>query len=122
MTEIKMVICPAGGKLTRVAEAAAHLLEQEGFGKKVTVEDFSKGFHSACRTLLVESGYEKSCSAIFAGKKIKANHHLVLKNLGLEEDAEATEENVELIKDGIIAECVVLDSQAPKFNCPCGFS
>ena len=117
--KVAMVLYPTATKLARLAEVAAKQLEEEGFGKITTVEDIVNSKQDPVRILLVESGYEESCLEIMEVQQIRVDHHLVLKDLGLDEDAEFNGESVELIKDGMVAECVVIDSQTPKFNCPC---
>ncbi len=118
-SKVTMILCPAAEKLARLAEAAAEQLEEEGFGKITTVDGNSNEKRDSSRILLVESGYEDSYLEIMKAKQIKIDHHLVLKDLGLDEDAEFSAESVELVKDGMVAECAVIDSQTPKFNCPC---
>ncbi len=117
--EIVILFCPAAKKLADLVQVAAEQLEKIGFGKILSMEHLVDGYSESSRVLLVESGYEDSFRDVLLQKQIRLDHHLILKDLGLEEDAEPDDANVELVKDGIIAECVVIDSQTPKFNCPC---
>ena len=117
---IAILIYPLAGNLKSLANDATSQLERDGFGKVVDIESAARNLHDSCRIILIEDRYHKSCHNLLATKQICFDHHLILTDLGLEEDAELIEENIELIKDGIEAECVVKDSYPPQFNCPCG--
>lgn len=121
-SKVVMILCPIAGKLEQLAEVAAEQLEKEGFGKITTVSAIVNERLESSRILLVESGYGDSHLEVMKVKLIRVDHHLVLKDLGLDEDTEFSAESVELVRDGMVAECVVIGSQSPKFNCPCGFS
>ncbi len=117
-SEIVLLFCPEAKKLAGLAHIAAEQLEQEGFGKILSMNKLRYEYMDSCRVILIESGYEESCRDLLL-EQVKIDHHLVLSDLGLDEDAGLDPENIELVKDGIVAECVIIASQTPKFNCPC---
>lgn len=118
-TRILILTCPATNILATLINKAAKQLEELGFGRVVLFENLVKEYSPSDRIFLVESGYEESCRDFLKEQGRQLDHHLFLKDLGLEEEAETNTENIELVKDGMVAECAVTNSPHPKFNCPC---
>jgi uncharacterized metal-binding protein len=94
-------------------------LAGEDFGSVVHINDV--GSERRCGSLLVIDGnHEKHNLAKLRSLNIEPDFHLVVTDLGLETvDDEFSDDDLQLLLDGVKAECTVTQGPTPKFNCPC---
>lgn len=119
-SELAVVIAPFPGKLQLLASTAAAQLAKEGFCKLLDVNTVGHHHSTSYDLLLIEDGYTADLyQELFTKHELTVAHHLVLRDLGLDETAEIDEDNIDLVKDAIEAESIVIDSYTPQFNCPC---
>lgn len=119
-SELAVAIAPSTGNLQILARTAATELVEDGFCKIVEIDQSGTHRFDSYDILLIEDGYTSTpYNDLFTQQQGHIAHHLILKDIGLEEDAEIDEENIGLVKDAIEAESVVVDSYTPQFNCPC---
>ncbi len=119
-SELAVAIAPFTGNLHILARTAATELAKDGFCKIVEIDQSDSHHFNSYDILLIEDGYTYPLyKDLFTKQQGHIAHHLVLKEIGLEEDADIDEENIGLVKDAIEAESVVVDSYTPQFNCPC---
>lgn len=117
---LTITIAPFSGNLRILAKAAAGELVHDGVCTVTDIDTLDCHHSGSCDILLIEDGYTAPTSKEpFAEQELTITHHLVLKDLGLDEDAEISEDNINLVKDGIVAESIIVDSYPPQFNCPC---
>ena len=67
--------------------------------------------------ILVVDGADNRGYSFLLQHGITPDHHLLAADLGIEEDD--GEEVLQLLKDGMEAECALVDNQVPAFPCPC---
>ena len=119
-SELCVAIAPFTGNLHVLARMAAKELEKGGFCKMIEIDQPGAHRYDSYDILLIEDGYTSTLyKDLPKEQQGYIAHHLILKDIGLEEDAEIDEDNIGLVKDAIEAESVVVDSYTPKFNCPC---
>jgi uncharacterized metal-binding protein len=101
-----------------ISEAVTRLA-QEGLGSKVRFSDIISGRGN--RSLLVIDGnHEQHNLEKLRSLNIEPDFHLVVTDLGVETvDDEFSDDDLQLLMDGIKAECTVTQGPTPKFNCPC---
>ncbi len=107
-------------RLGRLCLQAAGELEQEGFGRVVRITELAADKKWKRRTgterILVVDGTDHRGYSFLVQNGITPDHHLVAADLGIEEDD--GEEVLQLLKDGMEAECALVD-QVPSFPCSC---
>ncbi|THB76315.1 MAG: hypothetical protein D6B25_10030 [Desulfobulbaceae bacterium] len=108
------------GTLNRsLIEAGVALLTQEEFGKTVSYEQLK--LNPALEPLLViDGGPEKSGLQKIQNLGCSSKFHLLVTDLGISvSDENYTEGDLQLLIDGIKAECTETDGPTPAFHCPC---
>lgn len=101
-----------------ISEAIARLTE-EGLGSIVHLNDVSSGRGNES-LLVIDGNHEKHNWEKLRSLNIEPDFHLVVTDLGIETvDDEFSDDDLQLLLDGIKAECTVTQGPTPKFNCPC---
>ena len=101
-----------------ISEAVTRLTE-EGLGSRVHFNDVSSGIGNGS-LLVIDGNHEKHNWEKVRSLNIEPDFHLVVTDLGLETvDDEFSDDEIQLLLDGIKAECTVTQGPTPKFNYPC---
>ncbi|MCP4342738.1 MAG: hypothetical protein GY799_28610 [Desulfobulbaceae bacterium] len=101
-----------------ISEAVTRLTE-EGMGSRIHFNDVSSGIGNGS-LLVIDGNHEKHNWEKLRSLNIEPDFHLVVTDLGLETvDDEFSDDDIQLLLDGIKAECTVTQGPTPKFNCPC---
>ena len=101
-----------------ISEAVARLTE-EGFGLRIHFDEISsKGENGPL--LVIDGNHEQHNWKKLRALNIEPDFYLVVTDLGLETVDDAFgDDDLQLLLDGIKAECTVTQGPTPKFNCPC---
>ena len=101
-----------------ISEAVTRLTE-EGLGSRVHFNDVSSGIGNGS-LFVIDGNHEKNNWEKLRSLNIVPDFHLVVTDLGLETvDDEFSDDDLQLLLDGIKAECTITQGPTPKFNCPC---
>lgn len=101
-----------------ISEAVTRLTE-EGLGSIVHFNDVSSGRENES-LLVIDGDHKKHNWAKLRSLNIEPDFYLVVTDLGIETvDDEFSDDDLQLLLDGIKAECTVTQGPTPKFNCPC---
>ncbi len=119
-TPISMVLVPSKSRMGNLIAHGFDQLESEGFGKIVRIDVLisahkKNGNHGRLRLLVVDEDRGRAVFNYLQKNGITPQHTLVLSDLGIEDD----EEDLQLLKDGIVAECVLVGDQVPGAHCSC---
>jgi uncharacterized metal-binding protein len=105
----------------RLCLRAAKELEQTGFCRVTEIDriisERKQGKKRKTERILVVDGTDNRGYSFLEQHGITPDHHLVAADLGIEEDD--GEEVLQLLKDGMEAECALVDNLVPAFPCPC---
>ncbi len=94
-------------------------LAKEGFGCEVHMNEVRSGRGNGS-LLVIDGNHEKHSLEKLRSLNIEPDFHLVVTDLGLETvDDEFSDADLQLLMDGIKAECTVTQGPTPQFNCPC---
>lgn len=94
-------------------------LAEEGFGSEVCTNDVRSGRGNE-PLLVIDGDHENHNLEKLRSLGIEPDFHLVVTDLGLETvDDEFSDDDLQLLLDGVKAECTVTQGPTPKFNCPC---
>jgi len=121
---ITMVPPEKGSRLGELCRQAVEILEKSGFGRVVGREEFVVAYQQSenpefGRILVIDEDLKGRGLNILHKHGIEVDHHLVMTDLGLEEDDEVDAEALQLLRDGIEAECVEVGDQVPGVYCSC---
>ena len=99
-------------------------LEKEQFARVLPVDDLismnqQKGNVGTGRLLVVDEDDGKAVFNYLQKNGITPHHTLTLSDIGIAEEDELGSESLQLLKDGIVAECVEVGDQIPGAHCPC---
>ena len=124
---VTMVPPVKGSRLGELCRQAVEILEKSGFGRAVEREEFILAYQKSeklefGRILVIDENLEGRGLNFLLRHGIDPDHHLVMTDLGLEEEDELDVEALQLLRDGIEAECVDVGEQIPGVYCPCGSS
>ncbi len=101
-----------------ISEAVTRLTE-EGMGSRIHFNDVSSGIGNGS-LLVIDGNHEKHNWEKLRSLNIEPDFHLVVTDLGIETvDDEFSDDDLQLLLDGIKAECTVTQGPTPQFNCPC---
>ena len=102
-----------------VISEAVKRLTDGGLGSRVHSNDVSLG-RGKGSLLVIDGNHEKHNWEKLRSLNIKPDFHLVVTDLGIETvDDEFSDDDLQLLLDGIKAECTVTQGPTPKFNCLC---
>lgn len=122
------MIPPIGqSRLGNLCRQAVEGLERAQFGRVVEPDVFvAAHLHGESlksgRILLVDEDQQRSGLNFLKKHGIDPDHYLIMADLGLEEDDELGSDALQLLRDGLEAECVLVGDQVPGARCPCSFT
>lgn len=101
-------------------ERAITELVAEGFGRVMLLEELSQD-EPPGPLLIIDGDSQRPLYKKVQELSFAPEFHLVVTDLGIETDDDTSfdAEDLQLLKDGIQAECTLVGDAVPQINCPC---
>lgn len=108
-----------GLNIALIKQAIAELVA-EGFGHVMQLEELSQDAPSG-PLLIIDGDSQRKLYKKVQMLSLAPDFYLVVTDLGIETDDNTgfAAEDLQLLKDGIQAECTLVEGAAPQINCPC---
>lgn len=119
-SKIIILTGPGGGLNSGLIKRAVTELVADGFGSVMHIEELSECTVTG-PLLVIDGDSRRSLFKKVQALSVAPEFHLVVTDLGIETDDDTgfDAEDLQLLKDGIQAECTLVESAAPRISCPC---